>query len=44
MNYEMIILYHPGKANIVVDDLTSLCMSSTTHLKKEKKELETDCV
>ena len=38
----MSILYHPGKANVVVDGLSRLSMGSTTHLEKEKKELEKD--
>ena len=35
----MSILYHPGKANVVVDALSRLSTRSTTHVKEEKREL-----
>ncbi|WMV37554.1 hypothetical protein MTR67_030939 [Solanum verrucosum] len=38
----MSILYHPGKANVVVDALSMLSLGSTTHVKEEKRELAKD--
>ena len=38
-DYDMSILYHQGKANVVFDVLSRLPMSSTTHVEEEKKEL-----
>ncbi|WMV37288.1 hypothetical protein MTR67_030673 [Solanum verrucosum] len=35
----MSILYHPGKANVVVDTLSRLSMGSTAHVEESKKEL-----
>ena len=35
----MSILYHPGKANVVVDDLSRLSMGRTAHVEEEKREL-----
>lgn len=37
--YDMSILYHPGKANVVADDLSRLCMGSIAHLEEDKKQL-----
>ena len=41
-DYDMHILYHPGKANVVVDALSRLSMGNTTNLEEEKKELSID--
>ncbi|WMV33403.1 hypothetical protein MTR67_026788, partial [Solanum verrucosum] len=41
-DYDMIVLYHPGKANVVVDALSRLSMSSVTHIEEENKELDRD--
>ena len=41
-DYDMSILYHLGKANVVVDALTRLSMGSTSHVKEEKRELAKD--
>ena len=41
-DYEMIILYHPGKANMVVDALSRMTMGSTTHVEEEKREIAKD--
>ena len=35
----MCIVYHPGKANVVVDSLYRLSMGSTAHVEEEKREL-----
>ena len=37
-DYDMSILYHPGKSNVVVDALSRLSMGSTSHLEEAKKE------
>ena len=41
-DYDMSILYHPGKANVVVDALSRLSMGSIAHFEKDKKELAKD--
>ncbi|KAH0670709.1 hypothetical protein KY289_025202 [Solanum tuberosum] len=41
-DYDMSILYHPGKANVVVDALSRLSMYSTDHFEEDKKELAKD--
>ncbi|KAH0657372.1 hypothetical protein KY285_032254 [Solanum tuberosum] len=33
------VLYHPGKANVIVDALSRLSMCSVAHIEDEKKEL-----
>ena len=38
----MSILYHLGKANVVVDALSRLSMSSIAHGEEEKRELPKD--
>ncbi|KAH0670582.1 hypothetical protein KY290_025996 [Solanum tuberosum] len=38
-DYDMSILYHPGKANVVADSLSRLSMGSTTHVEEENREL-----
>ena len=38
----MSVLYHLGKANIVIDALRKLCMGSTVHVEEEKRELVKD--
>lgn len=38
-DYDMSILYHPGKANVVADAFSRLSMGSTTHVEEDKKEL-----
>ncbi|KAH0655692.1 hypothetical protein KY285_030574 [Solanum tuberosum] len=41
-DYDMNVLYHPGKANVVDDALSRLSMGSITHVEEEKKELAKD--
>ncbi|WMV50720.1 hypothetical protein MTR67_044105 [Solanum verrucosum] len=36
-DYDMNVLYHPGKANVVVDALSRLSMGSVAHVEEEKK-------
>ena len=38
-DYDMSILYHPGKTNVVADAFSKLSMDSTIHVEEEKKEL-----
>ncbi|KAH0633818.1 hypothetical protein KY284_036604 [Solanum tuberosum] len=38
-DYDMNVLYHPGKANVVVDALSRLYMGSVAHVEEERKEL-----
>lgn len=38
----MIVLYHPGKANMVAGALSRLSMSSVAHVDEEKKQLVFD--
>lgn len=40
--YDMIVLYHPGKANMVAGALSRLSMSSVAHVDEEKKQLVFD--
>ncbi|KAH0757858.1 hypothetical protein KY290_021351 [Solanum tuberosum] len=41
-DYDLSILYHPGKANVVADALSRLSMGSTTHIEEGKRELAKD--
>ncbi|WMV58211.1 hypothetical protein MTR67_051596 [Solanum verrucosum] len=41
-DYEMNVLYHPGKANVVADALIRLSMGSVAHVEEERKELAKD--
>ncbi|WMV38213.1 hypothetical protein MTR67_031598 [Solanum verrucosum] len=38
-DYNMNVLYYPGKAKVVVDALNRLSMGSVAHVEEEKKEL-----
>ena len=40
--YDICILYHPGKANVLFDALSRFFMRSTSHVEEEKKELVKD--
>ncbi|WMV58314.1 hypothetical protein MTR67_051699 [Solanum verrucosum] len=40
--YDMSFLYHPGKANVVVDSLSRFSMGSTAHVKEEHREFARD--
>ena len=41
-NYDMSVLYHPGKANIMEDALSRVSMGSVLHVVEGKKELARD--
>ena len=34
-DYDISIFYYQGKANVVADPLSKLCMGSTTHVRKK---------
>ncbi|WMV25593.1 hypothetical protein MTR67_018978, partial [Solanum verrucosum] len=36
-DYDMSIIYHPSKANVVVNALSRLSMGSTSHVEEEKR-------
>ena len=36
-DYDMSVLYHPGKANVVADSLSRVYMGSVTHVADDKK-------
>ena len=38
-DYDMSVLYHPIKANVVVDALCQMTMGSVSHLDEAKKDL-----
>ena len=38
-DYDMIELYHPGKANMVADALSHMTMCSVSHIDEAKKDL-----
>lgn len=41
-NYDMSILYHPDKTNVVANALTRLLMDNVAHIEENKKELVRD--
>ncbi|KAH0661557.1 hypothetical protein KY284_026488 [Solanum tuberosum] len=41
-DYDMSVLYHPGKANVVADALSRISMGSISHMEEEKRELARD--
>ena len=41
-DYDMSILYHPGKANVVADSLSRMNMDSVSHIDEAKKDLVKD--
>ncbi|WMV33015.1 hypothetical protein MTR67_026400 [Solanum verrucosum] len=41
-DYDMNMLYHPGKANVVDDALSILSMGSVACVEEERKELAKD--
>ncbi|WMV50717.1 hypothetical protein MTR67_044102 [Solanum verrucosum] len=41
-DYDMSVLYHLGKANVVMDALSRLFIGSVAHIEDEKKELVGD--
>ena len=38
-DYDMSVLYYPGKANVVADDLSHITMVSVSHIDEAKKYL-----
>ena len=40
--YEMSVLYHPGKANVVAKSLNRMTMGSVSHIDKAMKDLVRD--
>ncbi|WMV50009.1 hypothetical protein MTR67_043394 [Solanum verrucosum] len=41
-DYDMCVLYHPIKANVVADALSSVSMDNVSHVEEEKRELARD--
>ena len=41
-DYDMSVLYNPGKANVVVDAISRMTMSSVSHIDEAKKDLVKD--
>ncbi|KAH0709204.1 hypothetical protein KY284_010631 [Solanum tuberosum] len=41
-DYDMSVLHHPGKANVVADALRRVSMGSVSHVEEEKRELARD--
>ena len=41
-DYDMSALYHPGKANLVVDALSRITMGSVFHIDEANKDLVKD--
>ena len=38
-DYDMSILYHPGKANVVADSLICTTLCSVSHIDEDQKDL-----
>ena len=41
-HYDMSVLYHPGKDNVVADALSCMTLGSVSHVEKDKKDLVKD--
>ncbi|MDV3192660.1 MAG: ribonuclease H family protein, partial [Sweet potato little leaf phytoplasma] len=41
-DYDISVLYHPGKANVMADSLSRMSMGSISHVEEGKKELASD--
>ena len=41
-DYDISILYHPDKANVVVDSLRRLSIGCTSYIEEQKRELPKD--
>ena len=41
-DYDMSVLYHPDKANVVADVLSRMTMGSVSHVEETKKDLVED--
>ena len=38
-DYDMIVLYHSGKANVIANALSQMTMGSVSHIDEAKKDL-----
>ena len=38
-HYDIFVLYHPSKANVLADDLSHMTIGSVSHVKENKKDL-----
>ena len=43
-DYDMSVLYHPAKANVVVDALSRIIVGSVSHIDEAKKDLVSDVI
>ena len=41
-DYDMSVLYHPGKTNVVADALSCMTMGSLSHVEEDKNDIEKD--
>ena len=41
-DYDMNVLYHPGKANMVAGDLSHMIMGSVSHVEENMNDLVKD--
>ena len=43
-DYDMSVLYHPDKANVVADARSRMTMGSVSHLDEDKKDLASEYI
>ena len=41
-HYDIFVLYHPSKANVLADDLSHMTMGSVSHIEEANKDLVRD--
>ena len=41
-DYDISVLYHPDKANVVVDSLSRMTKGNISHIEEAKKDLQRD--
>ena len=41
-NYDISVLYHPDKTNVITDALNYMTMDSVSHVEEAKKDLVND--